>query len=261
MDQNDQMTFFYEIFDASLPRLGPGDPHLTKRALDVILSEYHQQTDARDAADLKVLDMGCGNGAATLELAKHVGGTIVAVDNHQPFLDELKRRAQAQQVDGKIKLFLGDMKHLELDDGSFDLVWSEGALNIVGMREGLMAAHRLVAPGGLLGISEIAWLKPDPPEECQRHFDGVLPLMTDIAATLTLMKDCSYEILAHFIFPESAWWKWFYEPLEDRLQVLREKYDAESEKLEMIESIQREIDIYRKYSSYYGYVFYLMKRL
>jgi len=39
MDEHEQHEFFYEIFDASLPRLGPGDDASTKRALDSLLSE------------------------------------------------------------------------------------------------------------------------------------------------------------------------------------------------------------------------------
>jgi len=45
MNDNEQMEFFYEIFDASLPRLGPGDDHSTKQALDVLLSTRPKITD------------------------------------------------------------------------------------------------------------------------------------------------------------------------------------------------------------------------
>jgi len=61
--------------------------------------------------------------------------------------------------------------------------------------------------------------------------------------------------------PESAWWDAYYHPLEERLELLREKYAATPEKVEVIESIQMEIEIYRKYSGYYGYVFYVMQRM
>jgi len=41
---------------------------------------------------------------------------------------------------------------------------------------------------------------------------------------------------------------------------MRAQYAAEPEKLDLIESIQVEIDIYRQYGRYYGYDFYLMQR-
>lgn len=41
---------------------------------------------------------------------------------------------------------------------------------------------------------------------------------------------------------------------------MRRQYSAEPDKLDIIESIQVEIDMYRQYGSYYGYDFYLMQR-
>ena len=78
-------------------------------------------------------------------------------------------------------------------------------------------------------------------------------------ANVAAIKNCGYEDLGHFILPESAWWDAFYHPLEDRLQSIREKYASDPDKLEWVESAQTEIDLYRRYSSYYGYVFYLMR--
>lgn len=259
MDPREQTEFFYEMFDASLPRLGAGNEASTKRALNTMLAAMSQGTGGPVLNPTRILDIGCGNGTQTVCLAKHAGRPILAVDNHQPFLDELKRRAAAAGVSGKIEVLQRDMRTLTKDDGPFDLIWSEGAIFIVGFREGLAAWHPLLAPGGGLAVSEMAWLRSDPPAECRQFFAQVHPAMADVAAHLAAIEACGYEILDHFAEPESAWWE-FYHPLEARLRSLRKRYAADAEKLAVIESIQAEIDIYRKHSAYYGNVFYQMRR-
>jgi len=260
MNQQEQKEFFYKIFDVSLPRLGPGDEASTKKALSILLSARSKSKDAPSSAKLRILDVGCGNGAQTIQLAKLTDSRILAVDNHQPFLDELQRRAEAEGVSEKIQVKLGDMHDLGLDDSSFDLIWSEGALYIMGFREGLTAIHSLLKPDGLLAVSEIVWLKPDPPAECRNYFSRECPFMTDTDANLKIIKSSGYKVIGYFTLPESAWLDSYYSPLEKRLQSLREKYADKKEELAVIESIQIEIDLYRKYSAYYGYVFFLMQR-
>ncbi len=63
----------------------------------------------------------------------------------------------------------------------------------------------------------------------------------------------------HFALPDSVWLDDFYNPLEQRLIMLRKKYKHDSKAIELIEHIQREIDIFHQYSEYYGYVFYIMQ--
>jgi SAM-dependent methyltransferase len=195
-----------------------------------------------------------------MQLGLNADGTILAVDNYQPYLDELNRRAEIMGVSEKIQTCLGDMHNLKLDAGAFDLIWSEGALYIMGFRNGLESCFRLLAPGGSVAVTELCCLRHDTPDECRRFFESEYPGMVDVDTNLATIKACGYDLLGHFTLPESSWWEPYYEPLEVRLSNFRRQCAADPEKLKIIEWVQSEIDLYREYSSYYGYVFYMMQR-
>jgi SAM-dependent methyltransferase len=259
MDKQEQMNFFYEIFSPSLPRLGAGDDASTKKALAMIFEIKSSSGNVFHSRKLRVLDIGCGNGAQTIQLAKNISGTILAVDNHQPFLDELQRRAKAASVADKIQTLQKDMRDLGPEEGVFDLIWSEGAIFIMGFSTGLAAWCSMLAAGGLLAVSEMAWFRSDAPAECRRFFADAYPAMVDVDTNLATIRVCGFKLIGHFRQPESAWWDSYYNPLGARLSALRAKHAADPGKMEMLAGIQLEIDLYRKYSAYYGNVFYLLQ--
>ena len=115
-------SHFHEIFEA-LPRQGPGDRASTERALRLL----PPLTPAT-----RVLDVGCGSGAQTLDLARATEARIVAVDNHPPFVARLERRAAELGLGARITAEVGDMHDLPFADGSFDVIWSEGAIFVIG---------------------------------------------------------------------------------------------------------------------------------
>jgi len=103
---------FWEIH-SGLPREGPGDNRSTRRA-------YLMLKDL--AKNPRILDIGCGPGMQTIELAKLSKGEIDALDNYQPFLDQLELKIKNERFAGKIKPVKGDMLHLHYDSNTFDLV-------------------------------------------------------------------------------------------------------------------------------------------
>ncbi len=65
-----------------LPREGPGRNKYTRRAFRLL--------PIMDKP--RILDIGCGLGGQTIELAKLSGSQVIGLDIHQPYLDELRKR-------------------------------------------------------------------------------------------------------------------------------------------------------------------------
>jgi SAM-dependent methyltransferase len=111
-----------------LLRQAPGSPEATLRALGL----------ARGLPERpRILDVGCGPGAQTIELARATGGWIVALDIRQRFLDELTERAEAAGVLTQVTTLNASMLEMDFADESFNLIWSEGAIYIAGFAHGL----------------------------------------------------------------------------------------------------------------------------
>src|SRR5262249_55966709 len=147
---------FWDVH-SGLPREGPGNRASTARALGLA---------APIPESPHVLDIACGPGAQTLDLADLLpGATICAVDIHEPFVEETNRRAAARGVANGVRAMRADMRSLEFSPASFDLIWCEGAAYIMGVGKALRSWRPLLKPGGRLALSEAVWLQSDLSDE------------------------------------------------------------------------------------------------
>jgi SAM-dependent methyltransferase len=245
----DMMTYFFELYDA-LPRGGPGDNASTRKAFKLVKGLSKKP---------RILDLGCGPGMQTLELARLSKGKIIAIDNHQPFLDKLNHNAQRRGLSSYIETINQDMNQLLFPPESFDLIWSEGALYFMGFENGLKKCRERLRKNGHLAVTELVWLRPDPPKEIKEAHQSEYPALTDIENNLTMIKKAGYRLIGHFTLPDSSWTKHYYDPMEEKIRDLEKKYPTGHDARTVFSACQREIDLFRKYSKYFGYEFFVMQ--
>jgi SAM-dependent methyltransferase len=247
MDFSDshQRAAFFDLH-SGLPREGPGDPKSTARALQIARPLRPRP---------RVLDLACGPGMQTMDLATLIpDAAIVAVDAHRPFLDEVERRAVQRGCADRVRTLAGDMTKLKFEPGIFDLIWCEGAAYIMGVDNALNAWRPLLGPGGKVAFTEPVWLRADAPDSVRACWSEY-PAMRDSEKLRELVRACGYDILGDFVLEEEAWWTYYYGPLQQRLELLASVYRGDRAGELVLEEARVEIETYRHFSAYYGYLF------
>jgi ubiquinone/menaquinone biosynthesis C-methylase UbiE len=245
------MDIFFEIHK-NLPREGPGDPESTLKALSFVPAI---------PAEGKILDIACGPGMQTMDLARNTGAEIEALDTHQPFIEVLEKKIQQGGLSHRVQTRNHSMFDLDYREESFDLIWSEGAIYIMGFEKGLKTWKKYLKPGGHLVVSEVSWLKKEISNKPRAFWGTHYPEIGTISKNIKIIEHRGYIPVAHFILPEESWWKYYYTPMVKRIQELRAEHPGDAEWEKALEEELEEVDLYKNYSSEYGYVFYIMKKI
>lgn len=235
------------------PRQGPGGGEETVRAMDLARIPRDQP--------LRIADIGCGTGASTLVLAECLKARITAVDLLPDFLEDLQARATAAGLADRVETLCCSMEALPFDDEEFDLLWSEGAIYIIGFQQGIRSWHRFLKPGGLLVVSEITWTTASRPAELQQHWDQEYPEIAVASSKLRVLEQAGYSPIGYFTLPQSCWIENYYGPLQDRFDAFLQRNGNCEEARRIVEAENREIELYRKFRNFYSYGVYIARKI
>ena len=241
---------FFEAYE-SLPRQGPGNRTSAIKALGLCrnLPEFPA-----------ILDLGCGAGGQTLQLAELIPGSIIAIDAHAPSIERLQAAIAERRLAHRISGVVGDMAHLDQPHESFDLIWSEGALYSIGLRNALNVCHGLLRAGGYLAFTDAIWRKENPPPAIKASFDSDYPAMGWLNDDLAAIQESGFDLVDHFTLLDEAWWVDSYTPMEARIAELRGKYAEDPEALAVLDQLADEPEMHRRYSDCYAYEFFVARR-
>jgi len=188
----------------------------------------------------QILDVGCGSGVPTIELAKLSDGEIVGIDIDQSLLDRLNRKIAEECLSNRVKAVKCSLFEIDFPDESFDIIWAEGSIHIIGFEKGLREWNRLLKTDGFLVVHDE---------------------IKNMSNKLEKIPSYGYKLINYFSLPEDAWWIEYYSPLEIRIKELRMKHSNDPEALKILKKYQNEIDMVKKNPKDCDSGFYIMKKL
>jgi len=233
-------------------RQGPGSEADTLKALSFI--------SIKEKTNLAIADIGCGSGAQTITLAQQLNGHITAVDLFPAFLDRLNTNAQTLGLHHKISTLAKPMEDLPFENASFDLIWSEGAIYIIGFEAGIKKWKHFLKPGGYLAVSEITWLTNTRPKEIDAHWQKEYPEVNTASAKFKVLEENGFTPEGYFVLPTESWINNYYKPIEDRFEAFLQKHPDNPVAKEIVNAEKEEIRLYKQYKDYISYGFYIARK-
>ncbi len=235
-----------------LKRQGPGSDEMTLKALSFL-----GDLDAVSS----VVDMGCGTGSQTIQLAEQIRGRVIGLDQFSAFIDVLNAQAKGMNLEDKVKGIVGSMDDLPFEPEQFDLIWSEGAIDSIGFEKGLSYWHSFLKEGGHVAVTSPSWFSSKRPEEVERFWIDAGSCLDSIEDNIAILQKCGYSFVAAFALPESCWINDYFAPRDVVEEKLMKKYAGSKTLDDYIAGSRQEIELYLKYRQYYGYAFYIGKKM
>ncbi|WP_394167492.1 MerR family transcriptional regulator [Photobacterium piscicola] len=227
-EHNAYMKDFMTIF-TPLEQWAPGSKQDTLHAISLMPNQQMR----------RILEIGSGKGGSTVLLANNTKAHITAVDNEPVAIEQLHQKIKDSQLDDRISPVCASMTALPFEAKSFDAIWAESCVYIMGMENALKQWKPLLKDDGILVVSDLVWLTDTPNDEVKQFWLSNYPDIQTIPARLKLFQTQGYDVIDHFSLGLNAWENYWL-PLKARVEALQPTMPTSQALLD----VEQEIGIY-----------------
>jgi len=187
-----------------------------------------------------ILDIGCGTGVPTIELATISDGHVIGIDIDVTSLNSLQRKIKETELNNRVSAIKNSILTMDFPEESFDIIWAEGSIFVIGFENSIKKWHQFLKPNGFLVI----------------HDEN-----KDKTKKLGLVTKYGYTLIAQFELSDNLWQDEYYTPLEQLIQEFRHKYPKDSELINELNKDQIEIDKCKSNSVVISSFFVIMQKV
>ncbi len=186
----------------------------------------------------RILDVGCGSGTVSIELAKLMNGEIASIDIDEAALDKFRSKLTRLELSNRITISNRSIYNTEFQPGIFEIVWEEGVIHLLNIKNALKEIQRILRINGFfVSLETKEWFK----------------------SNLELFFNHGFVIIEKMELPEQYWLKEYYLPLESKIEELKLIY-KNSEELNKLKPFEDEIKMVKKNPKKFDCVYYIFKK-
>ena len=187
----------------------------------------------------RILDIGCGSGVPTMELARLGQGEVIGIDIDQPALDKLDRKIREAGFANRVQAMNCSILDMRFPDESFDIIWCEGSIFVIGFERGIREWQRLLKPNGFMVVHDEKG---------------------NIEEKLDQITKCGYKLLGYFILSEDIWRTEYFAPLDKLVAQSQTSYSDDPYALEELNQARTELEIFENNPERNNSVYFVMQK-
>jgi len=187
-----------------------------------------------------ILDVGCGSGVPTIELANISGGHVVGIDIDETALNLLRRKLQQMGLKDRVSVIKNSIHTMDFPQENFDIIWAEGSSFVIGFEKSIKNWCRFLKQNGFLVIHDE---------------------LKDKNKKLKFLTKYGYALIAQFELSNNLWWREYLTPLEKLIQKFRNKYPNDSMLNKELNKDQIEIEKCRSDSTLASSFFVIIQKI
>lgn len=186
-----------------------------------------------------ILDLGCGTGVPTIEMAQLTDGNITAIDTDKDCIEWLEEKIKKQKCQNRISAIRKSAMRINLPEESFDIILAEGFLNIIGFEKGLLHFAKLLKPDGYFMIHDDFRYIDKKQEIIGKH---------------------KFQLLTSFVLDEEVWWNEYCRCLQEMIDDVAKEWGKRLNTNRLFKREKAEIAMYRKNPEQWRSVYFVLKK-